>query len=169
MALPLLAGLSAAARQALPIIQSGVSKGLSSRTINAVIKTAFGKGIRRQTLLDIMRAETGMERAGALLRFVLPRNRPNILRLPPALTRIRRQFSFVIQVTGQIIDTGESILQNITVSTDTILTRGELERLAETAVTSEQERYGFTVESSLLIRGMRAGDQGTLTQAPFGA
>ena len=164
MALPLLTLLSATARQALPIIQGGVKAGLGSRTINAAIKTAFGKGIRRSVLLDIIRAESGIERAGALLKFVLPRNRPSFNRLPQALTRIRRNFAFVVAVKTNLIEAGETVIQNITVAIDSIPSRGELERLAEQAVEDNQDRYKFEIVSSLLIRGVRAGTLGTLSQ-----
>ena len=147
---------------ALPIIRGGVSRGLSSRAINALIKTAFGTGIRRQALLDIIRAEKGIERAGALLKF-LPRNKlANPLRMPGALTRIRRQYSFVVRVVGQIAGTGEKIIQNITIATDTNLSRGILEDMAAATVDANQARYGFELESVMLISAIRAGKPGTL-------
>ena len=163
MALPLITSLNAAARRAFPIIQAGVKQGMSSRAINESIKTAFGVGIRRQTLLDIMRAETGIERAGAALRFISPRNMPNPRRLPQAVTRIRRHYSFVVRVTGHLIDTGLPVIQNVTVALDTLLTRGEIERMAENMVAEGRDRYMLIIESSLLVKGVQSGELGTLT------
>lgn len=161
MALPFLLGLSKTARAAFPIIQGGVARGLSGRGIERALKGA-GLGIRRETLLDIIRREQGITRAGAQLRFLGTNRLPNIQRLPTALTRIRRRFSFTVQVTGRSIDSGLELLQNITVSTDTVLTRNELERIAEDAVLANQIRYGLDITSALLIGGKRAGAAGVL-------
>jgi hypothetical protein len=161
MALPLLLGLSKAARTAYPLIKGGVARGMTANAIGRSIKAA-GLKIRRQTLLDVVRAEKGVERAGAALRFLGLNRLPNINRLPSAITRIRRRFSFTVQVTGRLLETGEQIIQNITVSTNTIFTRRETERIAQDAVSGEVQRYGLEVVSALLIGGLRAGEAGVL-------
>lgn len=167
MATPILAGLSAIGRAALPIIRGGVSRGLSSRAINQLIKEAFGTGIRRQTLLDVMREVSGINRTATQLRNLGRFRLPNPARLPPAITRIRRNYSFVVRVTGRLIDTAELITQNITVSLDTVRTREEIERLAEQAVLDNQSTYGMEDISSLIISGVRSGRLGTLSNPVF--
>lgn len=162
MALPLTFSISAAARRALPIIERGVREGLSGTAINNIIREAYGTGIRRQTMFDIIREISGIERASQQLRFVNPTKRPNFNRLPTALTKIRRKYSFVVQITGELLSTGESIIQNITVSTDSLLTRGEIESQAEDVVLNNQPQYGIAVLGSLLVKGVRAGSAGTL-------
>jgi len=157
----LLSVISKAGRAALPIIKSGVAKGLSGNKIAGILK-GQGFKIRRQSLLDIIRAERGIKTAGAALKFLGMNRFPNPLRLPPALTRIRRKYSFIVKVTTSLLATGETIEQNITISTSKLLTRGELQQRAENMITDNQERYGLEVIVSQLIEGIRAGDSGTL-------
>ncbi len=161
MAIPLLVGLTSAARVAYPLIKAGVARGMGANAIGRSLKAAK-LGIRRQVLLDIVRAETGIQRAGAALRFVGLNKLPNIARLPHALHKTRRQFSFVVRVAGRALDTGLEIVQNISVSTDTVLTRRELQRIAEQAIEDNQNQYGLIIDSSLLISGIRAGEAGVL-------
>ena len=108
------------------------------------------------------RAEKGIQRAGRALRNVALDRLPNVNRLPKAITRLRRRYSFTVQVIGRMLETGEQILQNITVATDAPRTRRELERLAEDAIERSQDRYGFEIVSSMLVGGKQAGDVGTL-------
>lgn len=161
MALPLAATISAAARRALPIIQRGVREGLSSRAINDVIKSAFGRGIRRQTLLDVMRAERGIVELAPQLKRLGRLKRPNINRLPLAVTRIRRRLSFIVQIRGFIADVGNEIIQQVTVSTDVNLTRQEIEDLAAGTIRTGQSGTMVEIEDVTLISGVRAGRPGT--------
>ena len=163
MALPLIATLNKAARAALPIIQKGVSEGISSRAISSIIKDAFGKSIRRSTLLDVMRALTGIERANATLKFIRKDRLPNIARIPEAITRIRRNFAFTVQVTGQIIDASMSFAEGITIASDVNLTRSQIEAKAMDALEQRGERYNVVVESVLLVSAVKAGALGTLS------
>lgn len=112
MAIPLAAALSATARAALPIIKAGVARGLSSRAIQDTIRAGLGRGIRRQTLFDLIRAEKAIDRAGAALRFVGLDKMPNVARLPRSITRLRRRYSFVVRVTGQLLDAGVTMNQH---------------------------------------------------------
>lgn len=162
MALPLIAGLNALARAALPIIRGGVARGLPSRAIQGAIRTAFGKGIRNQTLLDIIRAEKGIAQLGAQLKFLSKKAIPNPFRLPAAITKIRRRYSFVVQVVGFVIQTGETRLKNITVATDTLLSRETLEALAERALIDGDSDPLDEITKSTLISGVQAGEAGFL-------
>jgi hypothetical protein len=159
---PLLDSLSAIARQAFPIIQRGVREGLSANALGRVLAEG-GLGIRRQTLLDIVRAEKGVQVAGAALRFLRETAIPNPLRLPEALTTIRRLYSFMVEVRGIAGDTGERISQFITVTSNTLLTKREIQELALEAVERGGERYDFEPDESLLVGGLRAGPAGTLS------
>ena len=149
------------ARRAWPIIQRGVREGISSRALTGVLQRA-GLGIRRQTLLDIMRLAEGEFAIAPVLSALGLDRRPNPLRLPPAITKIRRAFSFTVRVLGADSDTGLEIEQFVTVSTDTLLTRGEIEALAEQAIESDLSRYKIIVSEFLLTGGVRAGIPGLL-------
>ena len=161
MAFPFLLGLSDRARRASPIIRRGVREGIGSRALTGILQRA-GLGIRRQTLLDIMRLMEGEAAIGPVLSALGLNRRPNPLRLPPALTKIRRAFSFTVRIRGVDVDTGALSERFVTVTTDTLLTRGELEALASQAIEDDQDRYKLVVSEILLTGGVRSGVAGVL-------
>jgi hypothetical protein len=152
--------LSATARQAYPIIQRGVREGLSSRALDSLIREGLGSSIRRQTLLDIIRDVRNIFDVGAQLRFLNQESRPNPARLPEALTKIRREFSFTVEVRGIFGPTGLSTIQNVTITSDTLLTRREMEEAAIEAVEEGSDRYQLDIVSAIPIQGLRAGSSG---------
>lgn len=158
---PLLSTLGARAREAFPIIQRGVREGLSANAILTVLRSQ-NLGIRRQTLLDIVRAEQGVISSGRQLRSLRRDLFPDPRRLPDALTKLRRPFSFTVRLRGFDLGTGESIDQNISVSLDNVLPRGEIESRAVNFIDADTERYGIAITDVLLLRGVKAGEQGTL-------
>ena len=161
MVAPFLSGLSLRARRASPIIRRGVREGVSSRALTGILQRA-GLGIRRQTLLDIMRLAEGEAAIGPVLSALGVNRRPNPLRLPPALTKIRRAFSFTVRVSGLDVDTGASAERFVTVTTDTLLTRGEIETLASQAIEADRGRYALMEAEFLLTGGLRSGAPGLL-------
>ena len=161
MVAPFLLGLSSRARRASPIIRRGVREGVSSRALTGILQRA-GLGIRRQTLLDIMRLVEGEAAIGPVLSALGVNRRPNPLRLPPALTKIRRAFSFTVRVSGLDVDTGASSERFVTVTTDTLLTRGEIETLASQAIEADRGRYPLQEVEFLLTGGLRSGALGLL-------
>ncbi len=161
MVAPFLLGLSSRARRASPLIRRGVREGISSRALTGILQRA-GLGIRRQTLLDLMRLMEGEAAIGPVLSALGMGRRPNPFRLPPALTKIRRAYSFTVRVRGAELDTGVLTEQFVTVTTDTLLTRGEIEALAAQAIETDQDRYKLVVSDILLTGGLRAGAPGLL-------
>ena len=161
MVAPFLLRQSPRARRASPIIRRGVREGISSRALTGILQRA-GLGIRRQTLLDLMRLIEGEIAIAPILSALGLNRRPNPLRLPPAITKIRRAFSFTVRVRGADSDTGIETEQFVTVTTDTLLTRGEIEALAEQAIESDLSRYKIIVSEFLLTGGVRAGIPGLL-------
>jgi hypothetical protein len=160
VAIPLLSTLSVAARTALPFIERGVREGLASRAINAVLKSEFGKGLRRQVLLDVMRAVSGVQSAGAQLKFLGLDKIPNPARIPAALTTIRREFSYKIEVRGVSSMTGQSMTRFVQVTSSRNLTRREMQDAALDAIGSDQERYGITDYEAVPVSAVRAGSSG---------
>lgn len=158
---PLISTLSKAARAALPIIQRGVREGLSGNSILSALR-ASGMGIRRQVLLDIIRAERGIISAGKHLSSIRLGFVPDPRRLPDALTKMRRSFSFTVRIRGTDISTGASIEQNISVALDRPLTRSQIESIAVDFIDADFDRYGIDIFDVTLIRGVQAGQLGTL-------
>ncbi len=155
MPIPLSLTLTARARRLLPIIEGGVTAGLSSRSINAAITTATGSGLRRQVLLDIMRELRGVQIAGEALQFVRLDRVPNPLRVPTALTPIRRAFGSTVRIVGSLFDTGEGVTRFVQVTHDGVLTRGEIEAIAEGFIEDEEAEYGIDLQSVLLVRQVK--------------
>ena len=155
MATPLSLTLSSTVRRLLPIIESGVAAGLSSRAINAAIKTATGTGVRRQVLLDIMREMRGIQTAGESLQFVRFDRAPNPARVPTALTPIRRAFGSTVRIEGRFLSTGERVVRHVQVTHDSVLTRGEIEDIAAGFLEDEESEYGIVLERVLLVKQVR--------------
>lgn len=161
MVAPFLLGLSSRARRASPLIRRGVREGISSRQLTSILQKA-GLGIRRQVLLDIMRLVGEEAAIGPVLSALGLNRRPNPLRLPPALTKIRRAFSFTVRVSGLDVETGVTRERFVTVTTDTLLTRGEIEALAGQAIDADRGRYPLIEVDFLLTGGLRSGVPGVL-------
>lgn len=157
---PLLFTLGKRASAAFPIIQRGVREGISANSIQTILR-ASGMGIRRQTLLDIVRAERNIISAGKNLQNIRLGFVPDPRRLPEALTKISRSFNFVVRITGTDTSTGSTFIQNISVALDKPLTRSRLEAIAVDFIEAEKDRYGINIEEVLLIEGVKAGPLGT--------
>ena len=158
---PLLSTLSQRARNAFPIIRGGVARGLSSNSIQTLLR-GQGLGIRRTDLLSIIRAEKGIEVASSQLRFLNRNRTPDPRRLPDAIHKIRRAFSFEVRIKGFDFNTGSDVTQFVTVVLDDPLTRAEIENIGLSMVEEEAKRYGFSVTDVLLVRGLKAGVEGTV-------
>ena len=100
MPIPLLSGLPLSARIAYPAIMSGVSRGLSSRAITAELRASGIRISRGRSVLPVMRAIRDLESQGAAVKFVSPANIINTRRLPPAVTELRRRYSYRVRVIG---------------------------------------------------------------------
>ena len=161
MAVPFLLRLSSRARRASPMIRRGVREGVSSRQLTSILQKA-GLGIRRQTLLDLMRLYGEEAAIGPVLSALGIGRRPNPFRLPPALTKIRRAYSFTVRIHETELDTGITSDRFVTVTTDTLLTRGEIEALADQAIEVDHNRYPLVYTDTLLVGGLRAGPAGLL-------
>ena len=161
MVAPFLLKQSLRARRASPLIRRAVREGVSSRQLTQILRDA-GLGIRRQTLLDLMRHESERILTGPVLSALRLDRMPNPMRLPPALTKIRRAYSFTVRVRGEEFGTGIKMEQFVTITTDKLLTRGEIESLANLVVEKDLERYGLDIATVTLIGGQRAGPEGLL-------
>tara|TARA_B100001059_G_scaffold20137_2_gene16358 strand:- start:1307 stop:1831 length:525 start_codon:yes stop_codon:yes gene_type:complete len=117
MANPLLALLPRSARQALPIIQGGVARGLSSRAITQSILEAGIKISRGRSVLPAMRAIKQLEQQGSNIQFVANRNRINVNRLPPAITYTKARYTYRVRMAGIGLD-GKPQSQYLYITTD---------------------------------------------------
>ena len=155
MALPLLATLSKTARIAYPIIEAGTLRGLTSRTIESIVRQSGLSISRGRSILPIMRGVQAIMAAGANIRFIPKGLNINIARLPSALTDIRRQLSFKVRVRGRDVF-GNLIERTVTVSTDRLLiTPGEIEEAAQFLVSAEGQSETLTDVDVTLQSGVQ--------------
>ena len=156
MPTPLSLRLSQRVRRLLPIIEGGVTSGLSSRAINTAIRNATGTGIRRQDLLDIIREIKGIQKHGDTLKNVRLDRRPDPRRTPNALTPISTAISSTVQIKGRLFGTAALVVQHVQVVHDSILTRGQIEDIAAAFFDEEQEEQfkstsGIELDEVLLV------------------
>jgi hypothetical protein len=121
--------LSSSAARALPFIESGVSRGLSTTQIQTEL-SAGGIGVRRTDLLEAVRAVRGAELAADRLKSVRSDYRPDPSRLPQAVTRQLREYSFRVRVQGYNPETGNPESRYFNVSTNELMTREDIESVA---------------------------------------
>jgi hypothetical protein len=160
MPVPYLESLTAAARKALPFITRGVREGLSSRELSAAL-SAQGLGLRRQSLLDLMRLTRADWDAQKALQNARPdlKIRPELL--PEALTKLRRSLSYTAEIRGTAGDTGKEVVQHVTITSDQVMTPTQVEETASQVAERERGRYGLDIVSVRFTGGRRAGAAGT--------
>ena len=161
MALSFLSTLTKTASFAYPLIQKGVRAGLASRAIAGTLSRA-GLGIRRSTLLSIMRKERTLVQHGLNMRFLPLKRFPNPLKLPTALTKLRRAYSYTVELRGRLIDTQELIKRQVTVASSKLLTRQQAEEIAGGYLMDTPEAYGMELDKAQLINVVKSGELGTL-------
>ena len=88
--------------------------------------------------------------------------RPDPSSLPEALTAIRRRYAFYAEVEGRSTLTGERVTRNVTISTNRLLTRSQIEDAALEAVESAPEVYGLEDVEASAFFGVKTGPLGTL-------
>jgi len=148
-------------RLAYPIVQRGVREQLTTTAIIDVLK-AGGLSFRRTDMLRMVRLERGIEETSSRLRFVALDKRPDPSRLKEAAGRMRRQFSFVVEVEGRDMLTDSVLKRHVTISTDSLLTRAEIEAAAMETLEEDEYAEEFEAQKPMLVRGVKAGVFGTL-------
>jgi len=109
-----------------------------------------------------MRLARGIERSRPYLKSVPRTRRPNPERLPDAVTPIRRQYAFIVEVEGQHAQTGEVFRRFVTISTDELLAVESLEQQAVDLVNKRSRSYQMQAVSAVVATGMKAGAAGRL-------
>lgn len=159
-------GLNALARIAFPFVESAVARGLSSRAITSALQSTLGMGLRRETLLYMMREIKGVQDLASRVRYLNPHFVPDSTMIPEALTTLRREYSYNVRVSGTLTGTGQSFTRHITVSTGSLLKPAEAEEIALNLVNSDVESYGMEAAEARAWSLMRAGSGGTFAPPP---
>lgn len=156
-----LSTLSLSVRKAYPIIRSAVKQGLASRSIQALL-TKAGLGIRRQTLLDVMRLEKHGFASAKTFRLLPDDVLPRLGDIPFAITRLRHEYSYVFEV--KTLFENKLTTRIMTVSTNERLTIGQAKESLTDTLESNPEVYG-EVDQVISITGegiQRVGRKGFL-------
>ena len=156
------APLAQSALRALPAIQAGVARGLSSRALQSTLAST-GMGVRRTDLLRAMAYVRDVEQAADRIRFVGKDRLPSAAVMPEARTTIRSSFSYAVRVAGAGPGFDADGRLFVQVASDRNLTPGEIEDAALEAVEEgDDERYADAQVSGVtLVGAVRAGRFGS--------
>jgi len=148
--------MPASVRQAWPFIEAGVSRGLSSAQITRTIQAGGIKTSASSVLQGVRLQKRLIQKQTAALKAGI--NKPiNPSNLPIAITNIKRNLSFEIQLNMLTTGTGKLKKRFITVSTDNL--RFTPEQLIDEAMDMMNNREGCTGEVALsgtVIGGKRS-------------
>ena len=155
---PLFNALPKSARQALPIIQGGVARGLSSRAITQSILEAGIKISRGRSVLPAMRALKQLEAQGQAVKFVSGSNRINTRRLPPAVTDLKKAYRYRVRLEG-LDQLGQASVRHIFIATDDPnFTPNMIKDEARRAIGGRADAYGLSEIQLFLERGEQRAD-----------
>lgn len=153
--------LTPSIRRAQSFIRGGVRQGLSAGDIGRALRRQ-GMGVRRIDLLSAVRHEKGIEVSATRLASVRKDRRFDPSRMPEASTKIRRAYSFTVEVTGIHEPTGKSTSRFVQISLDRVITTGEILAEAESLVAEKFEDSKVIIEKSKIVFGVRQGLAGGL-------
>lgn len=155
MAFPFLETASKSVRTFFPFAKRAVLEGISANRAIEAFRLA-GNAIRRTDALELIRQIRGVERIGSALKNLRLSNRPDPNRLPEALTKTRRRFGFTVKVTVYSPAEDTTFDRWITVATDKLLTREEIEDFASEMASDESYGRELEAQSSQLYSGYKA-------------
>lgn len=144
-------------RKAWSGIRGGVARGQGASKIGETLR-GIGLPIPRPVIETAVTRERRRREQGRQLRFLGRQRKPDPRKLPLALTAIQRQYAFLVTVDGIDSHSGDKIQKYITISTDELLSRDEIEALAEEAFERDTERYAILAPQFRLVEGMKRND-----------
>lgn len=159
MAYSWLSTLAPSVRLAYPIIKSGVKAGLTTRSLQSLL-TKSGLGIRRQTLLDVMRLEKKGFASAKTFRILDPNVLPRRGDFPMSIHRVSQRFNYVFDV--QLEVQGKVERRNMVVASESVMTLNQATAIVEANVTARPEVYGegadvLSVEPTEIFQAGRKG------------
>lgn len=158
MPLRYLQSLSKAERMALPAMRRAVREGVSATEALAAFRRGGGR-IRDARWYEGMRRVQRELAMGSQLKFLPLNVAPDPRRLPLAMTRILREYSFFVELHGTEIATGQRAIQTITVSLDAPRKRRVIEEMALKAWETQAKKYGMRDVTAMLVHGIRRAEE----------
>lgn len=143
--------LTGGAAEALPYIVQGVDIGLSANLTQQAL-TAAGMGIRRANLLTLIRGIKAGGAGAAYQKSLSPNDLPNPQFFTGAESFLSRKYAYIVTVTGHDVFTGMTQQQQITISTDNVLTNTELDGAVADSMEAGIATYQMTLDTYDLER-----------------
>ena len=151
--------LSKAARTAYPFIRRAVGESLSLAGTRDSLK-AEGLSLSASVLSQMFSRERKIRNYIATLNVLPSSQKPNPSALPEALTTLSRKYSIEIKLTGRLVGTGAPVDQNVSIATDSLLSRRQINEVVQTIARRSSTTYGLEYESHEIVGYMRAGPAG---------
>jgi len=120
-------------------------------------------GVRRQTLFQLVQAERVAIAAGHQFRFLGKNVLPNRLNIPQALGKLRRQYSYTVDLRGPTWAKDRKDVQQVTVVSDVLLTPAQAEESASQMGVAGKDRYNREISQVVLVGIRQAGGEGLWT------
>jgi hypothetical protein len=139
--------LTAGAKAAFPMLSSLAESGLSANEILRQVKDA-GFSVQRQAGLDVIGALRENVNAARYLRLISPLTIPDPAKFGVAITNTLSNFSYIIKATGINSQTGERIIQNLTVRSNTPISQSDAMSVADSYL-GDSANYQNIAEYSL--------------------
>jgi len=74
--------------------------------------------------------------------------------------KIRREFSYLIDIVGTDIDTGQTVTRQVTIASNSILSKAVAEQMALDTIEDDEDRYGTEDATASVSNIMQAGASG---------
>lgn len=144
MAISLLSLIPAFARSAIGIIEKGVGEGLGVDDIHAILGAAqipMSREVLTQTIEYFNGAIDAQDYVEAIAGNILPN--PDIL--SESLGVLKRQYSYIVRLTGYDPDTKETFTAYRTVASKNLISKQQAEDIALSNI--EDQGMGYTIQN----------------------
>jgi hypothetical protein len=150
-----LAALAKSERLAYPFIYSGVRGGSTASDVMQAFRSGGGH-IQTQKFYNLWRYVDDLVYRGSLVKY-LPRSAtPRRASLPMIGLRQMREYSFTVNVKGRAPRSEGDDGYFVTVSSSSLMSRGEIESLAKQTMTSQYQDATAGDYEYVLVHGQRA-------------
>lgn len=148
-------GVTEGLRVALPFLTQLSEQSLSA---NEILRqaTAAGFEIRRAAGLNVIRQLRSIVTGQEYIKAVRNAFLPDPLRLPFAVTDIRRNYSFRVRLDGTDKDTGERTTFFVQVTSDNIMTKDQAYAQALGFLAQNAENYNFELDQATVVQAVRS-------------
>jgi hypothetical protein len=152
--------LNAAQREAFNYFQGSVSRGIGVNATLAAYKD-IGGAIRRSSALDLYRMITGQEKAADYFSHLKREAIPDVRNIPIVRWAIKGNYYYNMELSCTNTTTGNTFTRNLTVSSDYLMRRSDMEDEAISAF------YGDREETKVEVNGIKPVRIGRRSPTPL--